>query len=251
MKGVESLLVYGGAQARAICFRPQAERLLVTFDNWRKDRVGFPEAAPSAAVIGAGFGQLCVHSARNDWYLSGELAGLRAAVSQVCAGYAEVRGIGFSMGAYGALLLSKALRLKRVVLVSPQVSIFPERYPHDRRYATDAALLDPAQDQLAQDIVAGLQGVILFDPLTRNRDAAHARAIEALAPGLRAVAMPFGGHPATGVIREARLYGRVLQAAMTGALSVAEFRAIHRVARAASPRYQAQLGDRLRRRGLG
>lgn len=250
MKDVESLMVFAGAHARAVCFNPGAERLLVTFDNWRKDHVAFPEAVPSRGVMQAGFGQLCVHSTRNDWYLSPDLAALRTALSQFCAGYAEVRGIGFSMGGYGALLLSKALRLDKVVLVSPQVSIFPQRYPHDDRYAAEAAELDPAQDQLAQDIVGGLQGVILFDPIRQRKDAAHARAIAALAPGLQVVAMPLSGHPAMGAIREARLYGRVLQAAMTGRLSVAEFRAIHRAARAASPRYQALLDAYLNRRGL-
>lgn len=241
-------MVFAGRHARAICFNPGAERLLVTFDNWRKDHVGFPEAAPSKAVMEAGFGQLCVHSARNDWYLSPEVAALREALGRFCAGFAEVRGIGFSMGGYGALLLSKALRLERVVLVSPQVSIFPERYPHDRRYAAEAAGLDPAQDLRGEDIVAGLRGVILFDPLMQRRDAAHARAIAAFAPGLQGVAMPFGGHPAMGAIREARLYGRVLQAAMTGDASVAEFRAIHRAARMASPGYRALMEARLGRR---
>lgn len=223
---------------------------MVTFDNWRKDHVAFPEAAASNGVMQAGFGQLCVHTAANDWYLNPDLAALRAALSQFSAGYAEVRGIGFSMGGYGALLLSKALRLHKVVLVSPQVSIFPQRPPHDDRYGAEAAVLDPAQDQLALDMIAGLQGVILFDPIRQRKDTSHARAIAAIAPGLQAVAMPLSGHPAMGAIREARLYGRVLQAAMTGDLNAAEFRGIHRTARALSPRYQSLLAAYLERRRL-
>lgn len=251
---MQSRVLFEGEYARAICFNPGAARLFVTFDHWRKRHVDFAPVQASAAVMAAGFAQVCILSSRNDWYLSPDLAGLRHSLLAASDAYGEVRGIGFSMGAYGALLLSKALRLQRLVLVSPQYSIFPGRAPFDPRYHPEAAELAPDMDDLARDVQPGLRGVILYDPSKRYKDRAHAIEIEAISPGLRRVAMPFTGHPAMAAIREARLYGKVMAAAISGDLTgpelAAEFRRIHRAARRVSPHYQTRLRKYLLQRSL-
>lgn len=238
---MESRVLFEGKFARAVCFNPGAAKLFVTFDHWRRVHEDFEPVTPSGRVVKAGFAQLCILSSRNDWYLSPDLAGLRGSLAAATGAYSEVRGIGFSMGAYGALLLSKALRLQRLVLVSPQFSVFPDRPPFDPRYRREAADLLPELDDLARDIRPGLQGVILFDPAPWRNDRAHAIEIEAISPGLRPVAMPFTGHPAMAAIREAQAYGKVMDAAIHGDLTGAAFRAIHRAARVLSPHYQSRL----------
>lgn len=251
---VSERVLFDGDYARAVCFNPGADRLFVTFDHWRKQHVDFAPVQASGRVMAAGFAQLCILSSRNDWYLSPDLAGLRHSLLAASGAYAEVRGIGFSMGAYGALLLSKALRLQKLVLVSPQYSIFPGRVPFDPRYHAEAAELAPDMDDLARDVQPGLRGVILYDPSARYRDRAHALAIEAVSPGLRRVAMPFTGHPAMAAIREARLYGKVMAAALGGDLAggdlAGDFRRIHRAARLVSPHYQTRLRKYLLQRSL-
>jgi hypothetical protein len=238
---MESRVLFQGRFARAVCFNPGAAKLFVTFDNWRRVHVDFEPVQPSVRVVKAGFAHLCIHSSRNDWYLSPDLGALRAALAAATGGYQAVHGIGFSMGAYGALLLSKALRLQKLVLVSPQFSVFPDRPPFDPRYGLEAAGLVRELDDLARDIQPGLQGVVLFDPAPWRNDRAHALEIEAVSPGLQLVAMPFTGHPAMAAIREAQAYGKVMTLAISGDLTAQGFRRIHRATRILSPHYQGRL----------
>jgi len=243
-------VVFSGAYARAICVNPGAKRLLVTLDNWRRHRNGFPDRRVSRTAEQAGFAQIWVQSSRNDWYLSPELPALRTALDEFCGQFRAVHGIGYSMGGYGALLLSRALHLHKAVLISPQFSIFPARASYESRYRVFAAALDPALDTLAQDISPALQGVILFDPGPATNDRLHAREIAALAPGLKPLALPFSGHPASQIISSGGLIGKVMQMAISGKISAARARAIQHAARKTSGVYQTALQDYLDRRAL-
>lgn len=241
--------VFAGARLRATLFDPGQPRLAVLFDHLEPKRRGFSEAVPSRSFARRGFSQLLVQTARNDWYLNDDLAPLANVLGGLCRGHDAALAVGFSMGGFAALKLSRVIGLNRVLLVSAQVTPFADRPPYDPRYRRHAAGLDAALDLDPADIAPGLSGLALFDPLNRTRDRDHARAIAALAPGVRAVAMPFGGHPATGLIRRAGLWGHLQRLVAEDRLEPAPMVALRRRARGGSLDYAQRLGDRLVARG--
>lgn len=240
--------IFAGAHLRATLFAPGQARLAVFFDHLDRQRRGFSGVAASRSFGRRAFSQLVVQTARNDWYLNAELAPLMRALEPVCAEYESVTGIGFSMGGFAALRLSQSLRLSRVLLVSAQVTPFSDRAPFDTRYRRFAAAMLPALDLQREDIAPGLQGLALFDPFHRSKDRDHARAIAALAPGVRPVALPFGGHPATGLIRRAGLWWQLQRLVAEDRLEPAAIVGLRRKARAGSLDYARHLADALERR---
>lgn len=237
--------IFAGAHLRATLFAPGRARLAVFFDNLDRKRRGFAGVVSSRSFGRREFSQLVVQTAHNDWYLNADLPLLMQALAPVCAEYDRVTGIGFSMGGFAALRLSQSLRLSRVLLVSAQVTPFAERAPFDTRYRRFAGGMLPTLDLRREDIAPGLQGLALFDPFHRSKDRDHARAIAALAPGVRPVALPFGGHPATGLIRRAGLWWQLQRLVAEDRLEPAAIVGLRRRARAGSLDYARHLVDAL------
>lgn len=238
-------VLFAGAHLRAEVHNPGAEVLFVTFDRYRRDRDGFAAWTPSTRVAERGFAELIIKTAQNDWYLNPDLPALRAAIKGHTAQYRTVRCFAFSMGAYAALLLSRPLRLRNAVLVSPQWSPFADRAPFDPGYRHETAVLDRGLGDLAAVVSDRLRGVVLYDPVGQPIDRAHARLILTHAPRLSGVAMPLAGHPATQVMLETRAYGALRDLAFAGKADPALYHALHVAARRQSPLYQRRLRDRL------
>ncbi|MBC7736201.1 MAG: alpha/beta hydrolase [Candidatus Saccharibacteria bacterium] len=238
-------VLFAGDHLRAEVHNPDAEVLFVTFDRWRRDRDGFAGWAPSTRVAAAGFAELIIKTAQNDWYLNPDLAPLRRALKAYTGRFRTVRSFAFSMGAYAALLLSRSLRLRHAVLVSPQYSPFPGLTPGDTRYRREAQGLDRVLGDLAEVVAPKLRGVILFDPLSHPIDRAHARLILGQVPRMVGIAMPLAGHPATQVMLETAEYGKLRALAFAAETDPALYHALHVGARKASPLYQARLAERI------
>jgi len=241
-------VLFDGAHLRAEPIRPDAEILFVRFDNLRLERNGFPQWSPSQRVAALGMAELSIMSAQNDWFLNPDLGPLRAALRQVTGRYRTVRCLAFSMGGYGALLLSRALRLRHAVLVSPQFCGFADQPPGDHRYRRFAGLMDSKLGDLTAVTVRKLHGVVLFDPVGHPMDRAQARLILAQAPNMRAVAMTLGGHPATLAMMGTEAAQILQDHAYAGRAGPALYRALHVAARVVSPLYQQRLGEALVKR---
>ncbi len=244
-----ALRVFDGLHLRATLHGAGRQGLFVTFDHWRKDRAGFPAMSPVRAAMAMGFASLVVTSSANDWFLNPDLGALRRALQQVAARYPVVRATGFSMGGYGALLFSRDLGLDHVTLYAPQVAIRQDVAPFELRWRKEAALIDAAEDRLVDQIKPDLRGVILFDPCYTPAERRHARAIQALAPGLVLVPLPFSGHPPMGVIMQAGYFSTLQRASIAGTLQAGDLRTLHRAQREKSQPYIDGLLAMLRRRG--
>lgn len=235
--------LYSGEFLRAVGWNlASARRVIVTFDYYRATRSGFPAVRRSSRFTSKGLGQVSISTAANDWFLNPDLKPLRAALRLASEPWPEVIGLGLSMGGYGALMLSRALKMSKVLLISPQLSILPRLAPFEARWRAEAARLDPRLDRPDLSIREGLRGVTLFDPAMR-RDRDHAWAIAALAPGIRPMALRFSGHPAIQHIVNADCYADLQQIVMGGRIAPSRIRSLHRAAREASPLWQAQLGE--------
>ena len=72
--------VFDGAHARAVYFNPAASRLRVKLRYRRDGAAGFKPPEPQQAAINAGYANLWVQAAQNDYYLSPDLPALRRAL---------------------------------------------------------------------------------------------------------------------------------------------------------------------------
>jgi hypothetical protein len=241
--------VFDGAFLRAELAGPGPNGLFVTFDHWRKERLGFAETPPGKSALAMGFASLRIATAANDWFLNAELDPLREVLAKIAPQFPVVRAMGFSMGGYAALLFSRALKLDHVTLFGPQVAIHADVVPFERRWRREAAQVDPALDDLASTIKPDLRGVAIFDPTYSHSERLHARAIQALAPGIAPAPMPFSGHPPTAVMMAARSFHLVQKAAIAGTLTAKDMRDLHRKGREGCDKYLNGILRFMRKRG--
>lgn len=229
--------VFDGAFLRADLYGNGRRGLFVSFDHYRPDRAGFPAMAPVQTALELGYASLVISTAANDWFLNPDLPALRLAVADVSRRFCVVRAIGFSMGGYGALQLSRDLRLSFATLWAPQVSIRPDLAPFETRFRHEAGRTDRVADQLRVHLAPALQGIVLCDPFAHPAERKHARAVQALAPGLGIAALPFSGHPPTRVAMAGGVYQPLLRAAITGNITPAMIRSVHTSHRWGSEQY--------------
>ncbi len=202
------LRIFDGAQLRATLFNPQGVKLFVSFRQRIAEAGQFCDPAPANAFVAHRHAHLYLQSRQNDWFINDETTALESALRALVPRYRVVRAMGFSMGGYGALRFAAALGLDQVVLVSPQVSIHPAVVPWDGRYADSAAGFDPVLGDLAARAVPQVRGLLAYDPF-RAQDRSHARAIAELFPKLHLCALAGGGHPATEILHQGGIFGRV------------------------------------------
>ena len=217
-----------------------SRRAVVCFEPGRDRMDGFePTACPRFAAR-LGIDALTVQTARRDWFLSDRSEALEQALRAATAPYDEITATGFSMGGYGALLYSRAIRARRVLAVSPQYCIDLGVAPWDpARHGKFARIGQPMprpEDRGDRD----LRGVVLYDPTIRA-DACHAALIQAGFPRLVLVALPHGGHPASSAIGDAKSVGRLSAMLVEDRLAGPVIRQMHRAARRQSASYRLNL----------
>lgn len=240
--------VFDGAHLQAHLFGQGRRRLFVSFTYMEPGRSGFAVPKPVRRFIEAGLDHLQILTAQNDWYMNADLADLKAALPAIVAPYRRVFSMGFSMGGYAALALSRPLALDRAFLVSPQVTPFSDQPPFDRRYRRYADRLERALALSAADIRPQMRGFILFDPWHPSMDAAHARMISDMAPGMTALPFPFGGHPAAQMVQEAGMWGRLQDLLIDRKAGPSDLVALRRQARRGSAMYLSRLAEALAKR---
>ena len=232
--------IYASDDLQILCYNPQAEQAVVVFDHRRVRDGEFAIIKPSQKIIKAGFSYITVASKRNDWFLSPSLVDCAGVVSDVMARYTRVVGFGSSMGGYGALAMSRTFRFNQVLVVSPQITVFPEEPPFDTRFKTYAKDLDQTYDTLAQNPRKGLGGVLLYDP-NQPEDCGHREMISSLFPRLKPVPMSFAGHPALKLISQAGGFPRIQDELIANHISAHRLRQLHRTIGRETPQYHEAL----------
>ncbi|NAZ36429.1 alpha/beta hydrolase [Rubellimicrobium sp. CFH 75288] len=236
--------LFEGRRLRATWFPGRSDRTIVTFD-WRQEgREGFAPLWHATSFARQGFGQVTIRTAANDWFLNDETEALEGALSRWSPHGGRVQMLGFSMGAYGALRLARALGARQVVAVSPQSGL---EVAWDRRYPAEAASWPVALGHLGARAVPGLRGLLVFDPFVPE-DRCHAARILGWFPALRPVRLGFGGHPAIRVLRGAGGMRLLQEQAGARSARAEPILAAHRAARRSSRgwwlRLARQAGER-------
>ncbi len=239
--------IFSGDHLRATVFVPDAPngKLLVTFRQRIPDPGAFAAALPMQSALKQGTTHLFLQSRLNDWFINRETAALAAALFAFTAPFQTATAIGFSMGGYAALRFSAALRLTQVLLISPQFSIHPDVVPFDLRFRENAAGFDAASGDLRTHANPALQGALIYDPF-RTPDRLNARLIAAAFPRIDLCHYAFGGHPATGVLRETVGFPALQRLAIAGKITRPQILALHRTNRSAAPSYWRNLAKHAR-----
>ena len=240
-------VIYRSDHLEILCHNPKAKRAVVVFDHRQVRSGGFSKIRPSSTITEAGNAYVTIASRANDWFLSPSLSDCATPLSDYMARFDRVVGFGSSMGGYGALALSRPCRFNQVMLVSPQITVFPEKPPYDIRFQDHATGLDQAFDTLGKNPRKGLGGVVLYDPHILE-DRAHAQLIFEMFPRLKSVPLPFAGHPALGVISQEKKFWRIQSELISNNISSGRLLQLHKSLRQSSPLYQKGLSAYLKTR---
>ncbi|WP_323766236.1 alpha/beta hydrolase [Marinovum sp.] len=244
---MRSETLFDGDLLRATLFNPGQGALFVSFRQRLADPGQFGAPRPVRSFTEAGMSHLHLQARWNDWYINPETEALEAMLRAHAAGYDDACAMGFSMGGYAAFRFAAALRLRRVIAVSPQYSISPDHVPFDRRYRDCAGGFDAAAGDLSGRGTA-VQGVILADPF-RPLDMRHAGLICAVFAQVSIARLAGGGHPATGALREGGRFGK-LQAQLTKPrVPARRVVRLHRNVRRQSPKYWRHLAAQAEKSG--
>jgi hypothetical protein len=240
--------VFDGDYLRARLWLPDrpTTALYVTFRQWVDTPGSFAEAGRVQRALTAGLAHLHIQSRWNDWFVNPETAAFALALKTTRDRFMTARALGFSMGGYGALRFSQALRLNQVLLVSPQVSLDPGLVPEEDRYL-EAQGFDPVAGDLATHARLDLKGVVAFDP-THRLDGLHAGLIIALFPGIQPARLTFGGHPGTAALGNAGGFRALQRLSLSPRMTARDVVTLHRQLRDGSARYWRERADRLLRR---
>lgn len=239
--------LFDGDLIRATLFNPGQSALFVSFRQRIPDPGAFTDPTPVRSFTSKGMSHLHLQSRWNDWYINDETVALEAVLADLAHGFDDACAMGFSMGGFAAFRFAAALRLRRIIAVSPQYSISPDHVPFDRRYRDCADGFDAALGDLSTR-GTDVQGVILADPF-RPMDIRNADLITAAFPAITLARLAGGGHPATGALRDAGRFGK-LQAQLTKPkMPQRRIVMLHRNARRQSPKYWTHLAAQAQKTG--
>lgn len=209
--------------------------LLVTFDNLANVRDRSPDRLPWAYKF-ARDNQVChlgVYAHLPNWYRDADLIARmqRLAETGFFAGYERCVFAGSSMGAFAALTFARLAPGAVVLAFNPQSTLDEALVPFETRYRAgrrqDWSL--PFSD--AAEAVADLgQAHVFYDPYFELDRKHIARLVEA--PGAEGRVMPlkcwFSNHKSAVFLRKIDALKPVMQAALFGDLTAAEFYALYR-----------------------
>jgi hypothetical protein len=235
--------VFAGDHLRAYLIQRSGDRLILTFDHHKPGRCEFDGPGFHDFFDQIDASQIIVRTRANDWFLNPDLPAALAACGAAAREFAYVICYGFSMGAYGAMIFSRAVAADRVVAVSPQFSVDPRKVPFEKRWLEDTENIDFSFERFHELIDGETPAFVIHDP-SNAPDAHHARLILEQAPRWTPVRLFHGGHPAASVVHEAgrlNAFGRTLLGSPPDRESL---EAMHRDARRHSASYWASLARR-------
>lgn len=203
-------IIFSGKDIRVVsALQDRSGPVLVTFQ---------PAAVEGAehGFTGGGFGEnwavkrcaaVLFKSRYSHWYQSTETEDALETARQHLQGR-DIVTYGSSMGGYAAIVTSKALQARRVIALSPQYSIDPQKVPWDTRYNVFARHLNFFRDDMQNLVSRDAEIYVFYDPF--DLDHLHHREISRVVSNLISVRVPFAGHPASARMKDAGVLGLAL-----------------------------------------
>ena len=246
---IEREWIFQGQYLRAYCDNPTCNRARVNFDHRRAGRTDFDEPTLLAGAVRHGYASLIVQSAANDYYLNPDLPDMRRALRAYVKRFHDISAMGFSMGGFAALLLSRALNLSYLWLISPMSPNIPKTAPFFPDPAAEVDIFAAYGPKRLQGVAPNMRGVVVFDPyFEAGRDRSYAEFVQKLCPKIALLALPWGGHPATQFLSEIQNYSPLLRTTFRPQITAKPMKKVQRKFRLQSDRYREALQDYLRQR---
>ncbi|PIE07548.1 MAG: hypothetical protein CSA74_07000 [Rhodobacterales bacterium] len=233
--------LFEGKKLRVSVRGPGQAKLMVTHDYWSRAKPGFGRLDRRSRYADRGFTHLHLHTRQNDWFLNRETEAALAVIEAYAKGFDMARSIGFSMGSYGAMLVSRVVTFEHVLLVSPHLTFSEHQYPHETRFPSHMANLGRALKLNARVFdgpPARARAAVIHDSRVAG-DLYHARLAASRFTDAELVDLETGGHPATTRLTRGGQFNLVLDA-ITGpprgpGLDMAPVRRAHAALLAPSP----------------
>ncbi|TRD22462.1 hypothetical protein [Palleronia caenipelagi] len=185
--------LFDGDHLRMSWFDAGRTFLLVTFDHWQPDRSDFGSFERSQFWTRQGVSQLRIGTRHNDWFLNPETAEIESLLAEFRQRFERVHALAFSMGGFGALRLSKALNANRMLLFSPQASVWSEDVQDSFWCRAYKGTLGRSTGLHESPVKRGQSGTLVFDPDNRD-DTRHANLCATLFPKLELCPISGSGH---------------------------------------------------------
>jgi len=209
--------------------------LNVTFDNMKSRDMPVPRYPWGAEFVARhGHSHLGIMmKRRNDWFRHRQLCDFFDELrdSDFFDRFDNVVFYGSSMGGYGALTYASACPRARAIAFSPQTTLSPALVPWEHRYDNARQRGDWGEPRYADAAVTThhlREALVFYDPYMPE-DRAHADRLTAR--GVSHLRCPFVGHKIPRYLAFWGLLGTVVQAAIDGTLTDAEFFRMIRVRR--------------------
>lgn len=206
-------VIFDGDHLRATALGDDPERLIITFDHWARLKTGFPPDRETSSWVEKGFTNLHIVTRRNDWFVNPDLPQALIAIADAAAGYRHKVTLSFSMGGFGALMVSRLVDFQQVLMVSPHSTFSKVFPPYDTRFASDAETSEfgnIANDLILNSRKSAAECVVLFDSATPF-DTEHAQTVRQLFRKPRLVELRGGGHPATRLLTDNKRFGLLMK----------------------------------------
>jgi len=241
-------VVFAGEQHRAIYNGiPVSDGKLVVSLAHATDEDGF-----AIKGFGEGYfekrGQAAVYllSKESDWYQNDEIWKAVDTIRERFGAEVEITSYGASMGAYGALLTSKRLIAKNLMIVAPQFSIDRRAVPFEYRWKKAISRIGEFRYDLADHISPDSNIWVFYDPYHLDRK--HIELMPDIGHWHR-FPLPYVGHRPLIFLNEIGKIDDVLKGCMNGSDASSMLRAI-RDNRKFSQWYWINLGGAASRRHL-
>jgi hypothetical protein len=228
--------IYDGPDVEVRYLPAESNFLCITFSHlygsYQNKMPGFAEAFLIKRQISA----LHFIARSNHWWQPEDVDQALDSVmnSGVLDQYAERVGYGSSMGAYGAILFSRNLKLTRVAAMSPQFSVDPLVVPWDERYKPWTSKLAFRRPALNVAVDKSTDVLVVYDPHTLDKQ--HWRHLSVI-PNATPLQLPYCGHPPLAFLESVGLIGKFTLEAIEGSLDPSEWRQIRRAERRKSQHY--------------
>lgn len=227
---------------------PSPERLVINFSsriNSGKPIVGTAEELlqrPADTVFEGesffakrGIPAVYFLARRNDWYQSKEVWEAIKTLEQfgLWDKYQHITTYGLSMGAYGALLFSKAVRANRVIAIAPQYSIDSRVVAFETRWLEDRERINFQYDDMADGLIQDGEVVVFYDRFF-DFDKRHVDMIAAVRP-VEKFLVNFSTHTVARALNDMGIFSQIMERLFNRQLNKKEFSDWIRSARHHSP----------------
>jgi hypothetical protein len=197
-QGPDRAVLYVGRDLRLV-FVPAARTdvLVATFSPLGHSRAADAPGFAEGFLLRHDYPALHFISSWDHWWQTAEMEAALSAAATVIAQFPQVITYGTSMGAYGALAFSMALRATKVLAFSPQFTVDPEKPPYERRWKHHASKITFINDDIVAGIAPAADVHVFYDRF--SQDTAHVRLLQQQ-ENVVAHSLPFAGHGTPGAL---------------------------------------------------